>query len=494
MAKSWEEFYKEMDKQKNEPAKQDTTWEDFYAQLDTNQSEPTVDLGNFMEPKQVQIPPQFQKQSAVTPEQLKASQDKLLGLNVIKTLVGQTPARLQKSLRGNNLQPLDPQYQNIGQRLVQDASSQIEQIKKQNQIQPGSAGEFIADVGGGLLETVPSLAFTVATKNPLPLLAQTGLTSYGQTYAANREMGADPEQSRISAGSSALFDTAANVIPTGRLLKPGVSLGKKLITQIAEQGLADAGAEAFKTAVDTMTVNPNMTLQEGLGRIGTAGLTGGVMGGLIGTGVDPFVGRTQPVKKTIKLKEKIPQNVQENVGLAEPEIKPPSKNEMAFGSETSGKPLGIIFKPKSTGKQVSSRSKGLVVDQVQNQLEQIAPTLNKIVDYKQTKTPLQKLPSVLYQKLVDNQHFINKFTKETGSKTASLDPYKMASNSRSTPGTVNFILTEGLVNKKGERIGNSFKEVVDLIPKNQEHLVDDYLLHRHNVDRMGFVDKAEIQL
>lgn len=686
-----------------------------------------------------------QPQTKITPEFLQSQQDKLLGVNYVKNTVQQIPNRLQKSLGGiiqsfeeipnpefervikeQNLEPINPQFQNVGKGLVEDATRQINLVKQQNQVKPGSVGDIVSEAVGSVIETAPTLAASIVTKNPAPLLTQAGLSSWGQTYAAGREMGATPEQSRLSAAGSIVADVGANLLPAGRLLKPGATLGKKLITQVAEQGLANAGAEAFKTAVDTATVNPNMTLQEGLGRIGTAGLTGGIMGGLMGAAVDPFIQKPNLVKtapkkglvmrenpavidnkiieqpyagpdrrintelrkvmdkmtpeeiqdavyrqkltgmynKTVYQKVSDPQSplrkpvqvavdgdgikwindnygheagdqllknigesfkslgyedvfhlsgdefaaqfnteaeahgamkkVAENLkngiikvknpdgseriirggeftyaigpdyttadvqlkGLKEqkklakleqaqregisdtrriqpdwisseaigqrgdttggenilrvPEsqvINKPSQNEAVSGFSQTKTPinnadmgansnqLGIVFKPKAPFiKTVEPRQKTMAVNPINTQLESIAPTQNRIVDYAQTKTPLKKLPSILYQKLIDNQHFIKKFTGETGPKTASIDPYKMASNSRSAPGTVNYILAEGLVNKQGERIGNSFKQIIDQVPKQYERQFNDYLLHRHNIDRMGFVDKAQNQV
>jgi hypothetical protein len=473
----------------NEESSESTDWKKNYWSAD-----PKSEKKNL----QTQTPP------TVTPEFLNSQQDKLLGLNVLKTAVQQTPANLQRSLGGiaqsfeeipnplfekaiqeNDLQPVNPQFQNIGQGMVQDATRQIDLIKKQNQIEPGSTGEFIANTAGSIIETGPALAAAALTKNPTLLLAQTGLTSFGQTYAGNRESGASPQESLISAAGAGALDTGLNVVPFGQLIKPGATLGKKLLSQVVEQGLSNALAETGKAGIDKLTVNPEMTLSEAGQRIGTGTATGAALGGAMSLGVEPFIKR--PV-----IGKKVMQNVQQESPTMPLKIAENSMEDVLGNvRQETGQPLGIVFKPKNLGKRVDPRSKSLVVNQPQTQLEAIAPTLDKIVDYKQTKTPLRKIPSLLYQKLVDNQHAINQFTKQTGLKTASIDPYKMASNSRSAPGTVNYVLTEGLVNKKGEKIGASFKSIVDRVPKQFEQQFNDYLLHRHNRSRMGLKQRAQ---
>jgi hypothetical protein len=297
----WKKDYWSTD---NEKLSEATDWKKNYWSAD-----PKSEKKNL----QTQTPP------TVTPEFLKSQQDKLLGINVLKTAVQQVPANVQKSLGGitqsfeeipnplfekaiqeYNLQPVNPQFQNIGQNMVQDATRQIDLIKKQNQIEPGSAGEFIANTAGSIIETGPALAAAALTKNPMPLIAQTGLTSFGQTYAGNREFGASPQESLISAAGAGVLDTGLNVVPFGQLVKPGATLGKKLLSQVVEQGLSNALAETGKAGIDKLTVDPNMTWNEAGQRIGTGTATGAAMGGAMSLGVEPFMKRPMVEKKVLQ--------------------------------------------------------------------------------------------------------------------------------------------------------------------------------------------------
>ena len=86
-----------------------------------------------------------------------------------------------------------------------------------------------------------------------------------------------------------------------------------------------------------------------------------------------------------------------------------------------------------------------------------------------------------YTKLVDNQYAINKFSKDAGDDTTKV----LASNSRNAQGTVSYILKDNLVNKEGKNIGDSYKSIIDRVPKSQEGDFNKYMLHRHNIARMA---------
>ena len=93
-------------------------------------------------------------------------------------------------------------------------------------------------------------------------------------------------------------------------------------------------------------------------------------------------------------------------------------------------------------------------------------------------TKKQGKPLNLYTKIVDSQNPIVKMSKETGDKTATL-----ASNSRNVGGTVDYILKDGLVDRQGNKIGESLREVAQKIPKAKEQSFWDYMMQRGNIDR-----------
>jgi hypothetical protein len=101
------------------------------------------------------------------------------------------------------------------------------------------------------------------------------------------------------------------------------------------------------------------------------------------------------------------------------------------------------------------------------------PAAKVNLETKRTKRPVN-----LYTKLVDTQNPIVKMSQEMGDKTATL-----ASNTRNVGGTVDYILKEGLVDRQGNKIGESLQEVARRIPKGKEQSFWDYMMQRGNIDR-----------
>lgn len=87
-----------------------------------------------------------------------------------------------------------------------------------------------------------------------------------------------------------------------------------------------------------------------------------------------------------------------------------------------------------------------------------------------TKTSLNKF----YTNVVDSKKPIFDADKDTG---------RMASNTSNVSGTVDYIIKDALIDKNGNKIGKSFKEVTSQIPKGDSTPFWEYMLQRHNIDR-----------
>jgi hypothetical protein len=83
-----------------------------------------------------------------------------------------------------------------------------------------------------------------------------------------------------------------------------------------------------------------------------------------------------------------------------------------------------------------------------------------------------------YTKVVNTQQPIVDVGKVDGS-----DIGKLASNTRNVSGIVDYNFTKGMVNKNGDKVGESLQSVVGAIPKGKEKDFWSYMSHRHNVDR-----------
>jgi len=98
-------------------------------------------------------------------------------------------------------------------------------------------------------------------------------------------------------------------------------------------------------------------------------------------------------------------------------------------------------------------------------------------------TKKERKPLNLYTSIVDNQNPLNKLSKQTGGKE-----YELASNSRNVGGTVDYILKDALVDRQGNKIGESLQTVSRQIPKGKEEVFWEYMMQRNNIDR-AFEDK-----
>lgn len=83
-----------------------------------------------------------------------------------------------------------------------------------------------------------------------------------------------------------------------------------------------------------------------------------------------------------------------------------------------------------------------------------------------------------YTGVVDAQKPIGDFSKVAGDDTS-----KLASNTKSVSGIVDHNFLTAMVDKEGNKVGESLKSTVEAIPKGQEKDFWTYMTQRHNIDR-----------
>lgn len=102
------------------------------------------------------------------------------------------------------------------------------------------------------------------------------------------------------------------------------------------------------------------------------------------------------------------------------------------------------------------------------------PKSQIVASKKNEKLGFRDNMSKIYTRIVDSSNPIKK---------ADMNTYVKATNAKSTGGIVDYVLKNGLVDSKGNKIGKSLREVVEVVPKGKENEFWDYMLHRNNIDR-----------
>lgn len=168
-----------------------------------------------------------------------------------------------------------------GQAMYNEAQKDI--AANQPNVEKGSLTDYGSQAVSAVTETLPALAMSILTKNPTPMLAQTGLTSYGQGYGEQRAAGRTPSESVLPAAGMAVAETATEMLPLGVLMKEGGGLLGRAVKSVVAESAQESVTQAIQDGIRKGTVRPDMTLNEYLENITGAAIVGGMAGG--GSGV-----------------------------------------------------------------------------------------------------------------------------------------------------------------------------------------------------------------
>ena len=115
----------------------------------------------------------------------------------------------------------------------------------------------------------------------------------------------------------------------------------------------------------------------------------------------------------------------------------------------------------------------------QGTIEQLPEPQSKIIIGKpKERMGFKEALEKFYTKTVNTQQPIVRAGKLTES-----DIGKLASNTKNVSGIVDYNFLKEMVNKNGEKVGESLKSTIDKIPKKQEEDFWTYMSQRHNIDR-----------
>lgn len=111
---------------------------------------------------------------------------------------------------------------------------------------------------------------------------------------------------------------------------------------------------------------------------------------------------------------------------------------------------------------------------------------------------LKTLGRSAYRAFVNQAEGVDRFAKKQKGGTLASTLVNIVGGASTTTET---IYKNGLVNRAGDRIGDSMKDVFlcwdernKHVDENKQALLQDYMLHKHNIDRMSFVSKAREKL
>lgn len=125
-----------------------------------------------------------------------------------------------------------------------------------------------------------------------------------------------------------------------------------------------------------------------------------------------------------------------------------------------------------------------------NTLSRIAADKDKF-KIRQVPEIVRQIPGVLsqgahdvYTALVDNLHPMARAVERANPTNIMDNFYRLAMNSRNAQGTADYIISNGLVDKTGVKIGESLASIEKDIPRGKEREFADYLFNKHNIARM----------
>jgi hypothetical protein len=191
-----------------------------------------------------------------------------------------------------------------GEKIVNEAAVKQKVNLFEAGAKPGSAKEFLMNLGTGFGESVLPMGLTVLTKNPAHFLIGTQLSTFGKTYAEGRLKGASHEASWFAANTNSSIDLVMNAVPVGEVFTPANKILQGVIKQAGLEGTYNLLGSLLKSAAEKGSISPEMTLGEAIKaaglEFGTGALTGGAGKFLNLTVFEPPKSEPKLVKQTMK--------------------------------------------------------------------------------------------------------------------------------------------------------------------------------------------------
>lgn len=298
-------------------------------------------------------------------------------------------------------------------------------------------------------------------------------------------------------GGGALYQQAGNVV--GRYA-PG--LANSAGGRVAAEAIKGAGVGAPTGAGATLALNPQATGEEiaESALLGAAG--GGLLGGALRGGGEAIRWGSGQLREGA---ERAAQNALRTVNAFDETIDRSPNLRARVAQDATRRAEGIVpdnlppvsrLTSRITPQRDGPETMGISAFGKRGKFTNPEDTRTYIASNTDREPiDIQGLWDRFYSKTTDDLQRINQFDKyvekTTGKKLSPEErSYYLALNSRGADMTANHILTERLVDAKGDVIGGSLKDITQQIPRRAYTNFTDYLIARHAETRMARGEKV----
>ena len=140
----------------------------------------------------------------------------------------------------------------------------------------------------------PGLAASIITKRPMAGLGFLGGVSYGEKYATERKRGASIDEAHTRALGEAGSEIGTEYIPISILIKPGLSIGKRIAQTLLSELVGENVNTAYSLMQDKANYEPDkpfgdFVVQDLMPAFAETSAVAGISSLIMGAGAHPFV-------------------------------------------------------------------------------------------------------------------------------------------------------------------------------------------------------------
>ena len=178
-----------------------------------------------------------------------------------------------------------------GQKLFDEATAELQ--ANAPDVDPESLKAYAYDIGQGIIQMIPAVAASFATRQPGVGASIIGMQVYGPRYAESRRMGRSEEQATADAAFYGAAEAIPEMIPLGVLMKPGRSFLGRVFKTAGAEAIQEMMTEAVQSGYDAGVLDEDMTWRDAVQRLVHAGIVGAGVGGGLAVATQPFAPQGQ---------------------------------------------------------------------------------------------------------------------------------------------------------------------------------------------------------